>query len=375
VLPGLAAGSPGDAALAVGGHLKVTVALTSGDRVIASHHLGDLDHLDARLGLREAIAHLEHLTGVAPTLVVHDLHPDYASTVVAEDLAAERDIPSMGVQHHHAHLASCLVEHRRSAPVVALCFDGVGFGTDGSLWGGELLVGDLAGFRRVGHLREVALPGGTAAIREPWRMAVAWLAEVLGPDEAVRRLSPLDARAGPVVALTAHGSTSRTTGAGRLFDAVAALVLGRTEAQYEAQGAIELEGAARSVPRRGAPTYPDGVRIHGGPDELVLDPGPLLTAVLADLDAGRGAGEVAAGFHESLGRGAACAAAEAARAEDLATVVLTGGVFQNARLSEIVAEALRDEGMEVLIHRVVPPNDGGLSIGQAAVGMAAAPRS
>ncbi|MDP1805455.1 MAG: Sua5/YciO/YrdC/YwlC family protein, partial [Acidimicrobiales bacterium] len=176
--------------LAVGAELKSTVAVAKGDTVVASHHIGDLEHLAAYRSFLQAVDHLCGLTGVTPAVVAHDLHPEYLSTKFAADL----DLPAVGVQHHHAHIASCLVEHRHTEPVLGIAFDGLGMGTDGTAWGGELLVADLDGFRRVGHLRPVALPGGDRAAREPWRMAIAWLAETLGPEAAERYGRTVDDR-------------------------------------------------------------------------------------------------------------------------------------------------------------------------------------
>ncbi|MDQ4089679.1 MAG: carbamoyltransferase HypF, partial [Actinomycetota bacterium] len=176
--------------LAVGAELKSTIAVVKGDNVVASHHIGDLEHLAAYRSFLQAVDHLCGLTGVTPQVVAHDLHPEYLSTKFAADL----DLPAVGVQHHHAHIASCLVEHGRTEPVLGVAFDGLGMGTDGTAWGGELLVADLDGFRRVGHLRPVALPGGDRAAREPWRMAIAWLAETLGSEAAERYGRTVDDR-------------------------------------------------------------------------------------------------------------------------------------------------------------------------------------
>ena len=233
------------AVLAVGAELKSTVAVTKGRHVVASHHIGDLEHLATYRSFLQAVEHLPRLYGVAPDVVAHDLHPEYLSTKFALDLG----LPTVGVQHHHAHAASCMVEHGRTEAVLAVCLDGLGYGPDGSLWGGELLVADLAGFRRVGHLRSVVLPGGVAAIREPWRMAASWLSVVAGAETAVARLAPLDERALVVVALAERGGGPATTAMGRLFDAVAVLLGGRARVTFEAQAAIELEAAARTVSR------------------------------------------------------------------------------------------------------------------------------
>jgi hydrogenase maturation protein HypF len=350
--------------LAVGAELKSTVAVTKGGQVVASHHIGDLEHLATYRSFLQAVEHLPRLHGVVPEVIAHDLHPEYLSTKYAVDL----DAPTVGVQHHHAHAASCMVEHGRTDPVVAICFDGLGFGTDGSLWGGELLVADLAGFRRVGHLRSVVMPGGVAAIREPWRMAASWLATAAGPDAAVARFAPMDERAAAVVGLAERGGGPTTSAVGRLFDAVATLLGGRATVTFEAQAAIELEAAARTVPREQAPRHDGTVVVAEDADGAsVLDPAPLIAALLADRDAGIPRAVLAAGFHEAIGAAAARWAASAAVCQGLDTVVLTGGVFQNARLTDVVESDLRAAGLQVLVHEQVPANDGGISIGQAAI--------
>ncbi|MDP9020826.1 MAG: carbamoyltransferase HypF, partial [Actinomycetota bacterium] len=229
--------------LAVGAELKNTVSVAKDANVVASHHIGDLEHLAAHRSFLQATEHLCHLTGVEPEVVAHDLHPEYLSTKYALDL----DLPTVGVQHHHAHVASCLVEHGRTDPVLGIAFDGLGLGTDGTLWGGELLVADLRGFRRVGHLRSLPLPGGAQAIREPWRMALAWAHTALGPAAAARYGESADERWRAVLALLERPETPVTSSAGRLFDAVAALVGLRPRITYEGQAAIELEAAAADL--------------------------------------------------------------------------------------------------------------------------------
>ncbi|HTJ76436.1 MAG TPA: carbamoyltransferase HypF [Acidimicrobiales bacterium] len=348
--------------LAVGAELKSTVAVAKGDTVVASHHIGDLEHLAAYRSFLQAVDHLCSLTGVTPAVVAHDLHPEYLSTKFAADL----DLPAVGVQHHHAHIASCLVEHGRTEPVLGVAFDGLGLGTDGTAWGGELLVADLGSFRRVGHLRTVSLPGGDRAAREPWRMAVAWLAETLGAEAAERYGRTADDRWAAVLALALRPDALRTSSAGRLFDAVAALLGLRRQITYEAQAAIELESAAAGQPLAGPGGYE--LDLVDGPDgTLVLDPSPLLATVVAEHRRGAPTPAVAAGFHAGLGRGVAAAAARAAAENGLDTVALSGGVFQNARLTAVVAGELERAGLAVLVHHRLPPNDGGVSVGQAAV--------
>jgi hydrogenase maturation protein HypF len=343
--------------LAVGAELKNTISVAKDDWVVASHHIGDLEHLATFQSFRQAMAHVSNLYGVSADVIAHDLHPEYLSTKAAHDAG----MPLFPVQHHHAHIAACLVEHGEPGPVLGVAFDGLGYGTDGTLWGGEFLRADLSTFERLGHLRPLSMPGGTAAIREPWRMALAWAHAAAGADGAARVAARLHPEPEPVLALVARAYGPTTTSAGRLFDAVAALLGLRAVVTYEGQAAVELEAAARRVPRARAPVYP--VDITGA----VLDPRPLVAAVIADVERGRDRDEIAAGFHEGLGRGAAALAAALAADHQLATVALSGGVFQNSRLTGIVHDELAAQGLRVLVHRHIPANDGGISVGQAAV--------
>ena len=352
--------------LAVGAELKSTVAVAKGSSVVASHHIGDLEHLPAYRSFLQAVDHLCHLAGVAPEVVVHDLHPEYLSTKFAQDL----DLPLVGVQHHHAHIASCLVDNGRDEEVLGVAFDGTGLGCDDSLWGGEFLVAGLRGFRRVGHLRPVRLPGGAMAIREPWRMGLVWAEQALGREAAERYGASVDERWPAVLALAGRPETVRTTSAGRLFDAVAALLGLRAKVSYEAQAAIELEAVAAAVAVEDAPDYPMAAAAAAGEGPVVLDPAPLVARIVAERDRGTPVAEVAAGFHAGLGRAVAETAAALARSAGLSTVALSGGVFQNARLTGAVAARLAESGLEVLVHRRIPPNDGGISLGQAAVAAA-----
>ncbi|MFN2504242.1 MAG: carbamoyltransferase HypF [Acidimicrobiales bacterium] len=355
--------------LAVGAELKNTVTVAKGQNLIASHHIGDLEHLAAYRSFLQAVDHLCHLTGVTPEVVAHDLHPEYLSTKFAVDL----DLPALSVQHHHAHIASCLVDHGRGPdePVLGLAFDGLGMGPDGTIWGGEFLVADLRGYRRVGRLRPVPLVGGNLAIREPWRMALVWAHAALGADEAERYGSQVDERWPALIGLAERPDALLTTSAGRLFDAVAALLGLRPRVTYEAQAAIELEALAVTVPAADAPEYPVAVEQVG--DLLQLDPAPLLAGVVAERDRGTDLALIAAGFHAGFGRGAAEMAVRLAAAEGLDTVALSGGVFQNVRLTQVVKQALVAAGLTVLAHHHLPPNDGGVSVGQAAIAAAADP--
>jgi hydrogenase maturation protein HypF len=356
--------------LACGAELKSTFCVARGARAWVSQHIGDLGNWETLRSFREGVAHFERLFAVTPEVIAHDLHPDYLSTAYAleREAAGEgRAIALLGVQHHHAHLAAVLAEHGERGPAVGAIFDGAGHGSDGTAWGGELLVGGLAGFRRAGHLRPVGLPGGDRAAREPWRMACAWIAQATGdprppvPAALADRVDP--ARWEAVAQLAWDGASAPpTTSMGRLFDAVAALCGLRPQVSYEGQAAIELEWICDPGERGAYELRFDG-------DEL--DPRPALRGAIADLAAGASPAIVSARFHRGLAAVTARACAEIAAAEGLATVVLAGGVFQNRVLLDAVCADLQRAGLRVLTPRRLPPNDGAISYGQAAIAAAA----
>jgi hydrogenase maturation protein HypF len=327
--------------IAAGAELKSTFCVARRDEAFLSAHLGDLESEQAYRAFRTDLDLYLAMLGVEPELVAHDLHPEYLATKWALDQDAEL----VGVQHHHAHAAACLAEHGEEGPALGLVFDGTGYGTDGTLWGSELLCCDLTSFERVAHLEPVPLPGGEAAVREPWRVAAAYLERAGLPVPWERwQLVRETLKVGPPLAC----------GMGRLFDAVAAVLGVREAVSYEGQAAIELEHLAGEAP---AEPYPWR---FGESTELVA-------RCHAEHLAGRPAGEVAARFHETVAAGAAAVCAEAGGP---GTVVLTGGTFQNLRLLASTTRRLECLGFRVLSHRIVPPNDGGVSFGQAAVAAA-----
>jgi hydrogenase maturation protein HypF len=348
--------------LACGAELKSTFCLAKGRHAFVSHHIGDLENYETFRSFTEGVEHYRRLFAVEPEVVAHDLHPEYLSTKYAAELDG---VELEGVQHHHAHVAACLADNGEPGPAIGVAFDGLGYGTDGTIWGGELLLADLESFRRVGHLETVPMPGGAAAIREPWRMAAAWLDAALEgrvPEDLAVVRGNLD-RWERVVALARSGTASPvTSSAGRLFDAVAAILGVRDAVNYEGQAAVELEQLADPAEED---AYPVGIGQAGG---LLLLPGAdLVRAVVADLAAGAASPAVAARFHNGLA-GATVAACESLReATGLETVALSGGVFQNLLLLERTAGGLEARGFRVLLHSRVPPNDGGISLGQAAV--------
>jgi len=352
--------------LACGAELKSTFCVARGRRAWVSHHIGDLENWETLSSFRSGVEHFERLFAVAPAVVAHDLHPDYLST----KYALEREgVEHVGVQHHHAHLAACLAEHAEAGAVVGAIYDGTGYGPDGTIWGGELLVGGLEGFERAGSLWPVRLPGGAAAIREPWRMACAWLVAA-GEEEPVMPPTLAGAvdttRWRQVAELARTGAASpQTTSMGRLFDAVSALCGVRATVNYEGQAATELEALADPGERAG---YPLPLLSDG-----TLDARPTVRAILADVAAGVEVAEVSARFHNAVAAATAEACAAAARRGGLDTAVLSGGVFQNRLLLDSTVDRLAETGLRVLVPERLPPNDGGISFGQAAVAAARLP--
>lgn len=343
--------------LAVGGHLKATFALGRDAHALLSSPLGDLDGLETWQAYERALAHHEQLFGFTADQVVHDLHPDYATTRYARASGK----PCLAVQHHHAHMASCMADNGLNEPVIGVVFDGAGLGPDGTFWGGEFLVGDCRSFRRAGHLRTVPMPGG--AVREPWRMALAHLADAgVGckafegrlPGEDRRRLAIASARA-PL-----------TSSAGRLFDAVAALagVCGRVS--FEAQAAMALEALAT----RAGECTPYPTTVEGGPEGITLDTRPCIRQVASEVDRDLPPEAIAARFHAGLAAGISQVCAHLRASTGLSTVVLSGGVFLNAILTEQLVGHLSAEGFRVYWHHQVPPGDGGLALGQLAIAAA-----
>ncbi|MFA1541730.1 carbamoyltransferase HypF [Actinomadura monticuli] len=342
----------GPSVLACGAELKNTFCLARDGRAFVSHHIGDLENYETFRAFEEGIEHFKRLFDTIPELVAHDLHPEYLST----KYALVQDLPSIGVQHHHAHIASCLADNGADAPVIGVAFDGTGYGTDGTLWGGEFLVADLRGFERAGHLEPVPMPGGAAAIREPWRMAAAY---GVPEDLAVARRPDWAA----VAELAGRGvNAPLTSSMGRLFDAVAAVLGVRDRVNYEGQAAVELEQLADPSDLA---AYP--VTITG---EFTVMGRDLLDAAVDDLRTGVPGPTIAARFHNGVAALIVAAASRLREERNLGTVALSGGVFQNMLLLERAVQRLTEAGFDVLTHHRVPPNDGGISLGQAAIATA-----
>jgi len=359
--------------IACGAELKSTFCLARGKKAWVSPHIGDLKNYETLSSYREGIAHFEKLFAVRPEIAAHDLHPDYLSTAYAFE---REGVELIGVQHHHAHLAACLAEHGETGPAVGAIFDGSGYGTDGTVWGGEFLVGGLAEFQRAGHLWPVRLPGGDRAVREPWRMACAWLAEASGgvpeiPPTLRRFVAPEKWSA--VAKLGSTGIASPVTSSiGRLFDAVAAICGVCVEANYEGQPAVELEALADKAGDDQPLTIPivRRRREDDGTEDLLLDPREMMVAIARDAAAGVPASAVSARFHSALAAATATVCRALAETNGIGTVVLSGGVFQNRRLLEGTTALLTGSGLRVLTPNLLPPNDGGISYGQVAVAAA-----
>jgi hydrogenase maturation protein HypF len=358
--------------LAVGGQLKATFALGRGGHAFLSHHLGDLDHYAAYQAFTRDIGLYEQLFDVRPERVAHDLHLDYASSSYARERARADGIESVGVQHHHAHVASCMAEHRLPGPVIGVAFDGTGFGTDGTIWGGEFLVADYRQFRRAAHLRAVGMPGGDQAIREPWRMAVAHLDDCATECPVLERAMPSESLRMIRSMLAKRINTPMTSSAGRLFDAVAALAGVRHRVEYEGQAAMELEWLASDVDPDGL--YRFDLEAVPGRDSLeptiVIDTRGLIRAVAQESTEGVESARIARRFHSTVVEIISAICVRLHRETGIADVVLSGGVFCNALLAAEAEARLLAEGFIVYRHTLVPPNDGGLSLGQLAIAAA-----
>ncbi|MCA1652466.1 MAG: carbamoyltransferase HypF [Acidobacteria bacterium] len=357
--------------LAVGGQLKNTFALGRGRDGFVSHHIGDLDELSAYRAFCRDIDLYERLLAIEPRVIVHDLHPGYGSTRYAVERAAAAGLTTMAVQHHHAHVASCMAEHGLSEPVIGVAFDGTGYGEDGTVWGGEFLVGDARSVHRAAHLRPVALPGGDQAVREPWRMALAHLLDAgLSPAAIEQRVGKDCVRT--VMRMIERGvNTPRTSSAGRLFDAIAAIAGVRDHVSFEGQAAMQLEWLAGEVDAdRG---YPHHLEPEG--DRLTIDTRPIITEACRDAGLGRSPATIARRFHVALADVVESVCVRLRERTGIGAVVLSGGVFLNVILTLDCEARLSRAGFRVFGHRMVPPGDGGVSLGQLAVAAGGITRS
>lgn len=357
----------GPTVLAVGGELKATFCLAVGDRAFVSQHIGDLGNLATLATFEKAVEHLMRLLRVEPEAVACDAHPNYASVRWAEAFALRRGLPLVRVQHHRGHIASLAVEHQHVGPLIGVCFDGTGYGDGGTVWGGEFFVGKVESLERVAHVDYIPLPGGDAAVERPYRMALAHLWSAGIPwNESLPcvRACPLAERKILLAQLQRNVNCVPTSSVGRLFDAVAALIGVRQIATYEAQAAIELEAVAEEVP--------NGYDIPLNTNALLrFDPRSLLRQVASDWLGDVPVPVIAGRFHRGLADSVVRVCGILREQRGVNAVGLTGGVFQNMLLLRLTVESLQRDGFAVLVHRQVPANDGGLSLGQAVLARAA----
>ncbi len=353
--------------LGTGGQEKGTFAITRGNMAFVSSHLGDLGDFRGQMNYREELDAFKKLLGVEPEVVVCDMHPDYFTTRFCDELES---VTTLTVQHHHAHAVSVMVEHGIEEPVIAVSFDGTGFGMDGKLWGGEFLLAHYHDFTRLAHLKYLPLPGGAMAVREPWRMALMYLWKLYG-DSVFDRAAPVfsfDALPVNEVLLMARKgiNSPETSSIGRLFDAVASLLGCGHRVSYEAQASIALENLALQAGR--TDRYYGFDLVDG--NVIQIDPSPVIEGIVNDLSTGVGVEEIAAVFHNSVARMVADLLLKLIKKCGCDRVVISGGVFQNRYLCEKISELAGPLRLNIYQHKIVPPNDGGLSLGQVQVGVA-----
>ena len=351
--------------LAVGGELKSTVCVVRGNEVFLSQHVGDLENLESYGFFEEAVEHLQRILETRPRVIAHDLHPDYFSTKWAQERSG---VQLVGVQHHHAHICACMAENHLDGKVIGIALDGTGYGTDGAIWGGEMLVADYLGFERAAHFEYLPLPGGAAAIHEPWRMAVSYLVKHYGmgiENLELPFLKEVDSRKLSVVLqiIEREVNSPRTSSCGRLFDAVAALVGLRGTVNYEAQAAIELEMAARDS--QGEAAYPLDLNLQG--TVWLIGTKPLFEWLLRDIRKQASVADMSRKFHNGLALVLVDAAERIRDKTKLDRVCLSGGCFLNALLLETMVANLRQRSFDVYFHTEVPAGDGGISLGQAVI--------
>lgn len=360
--------------LAVGAELKNTFCITRQSYAFLSHHIGDLENYETLRSFEEGVAHFERLFRIHPQALAYDLHPDYLATRYAQERACQENIPALGIQHHHAHIAACMAENGLDGnqPVIGVALDGAGYGEDGAIWGGEFLVANYTSYQRPVHLVYTRLPGGDKAARQPWRMALSWLETCglswemnLPPMHHIHQKPEANALLQAIRCQLHNGlNAPNTSSAGRLFDAVASLVGIRQEVNYEAQAAIELETLAAAASDETA-GYP--MSIIGQSGNQRLDPTPLFAALLVDLRQQQPAAVIAARFHNGLAQAVSEVCCTLRGQFGINLVALSGGVWQNMTLLRKTLTFLESQGFKIYIHRQVPANDGGLALGQAVI--------
>ncbi len=357
--------------LATGAELKNTFCLSNGRYAFLSHHIGDMENFETRQSFEEGVAHFEKLFRVKPELIAYDLHPNYLASRYALERAEREGITAVGVQHHHAHIAAVMAEngHPGDRPVIGVSFDGTGYGDDGAIWGGEFLIADYAGYERPYHLVYTPLPGGDLAVREPWRLALAWLrhlnAECGAWNAEFESALRIPHSALQIVwqQMERGINAPPTSSMGRLFDAVAALVGIRHTVNYEAQAAIELEALVD-------PTETDAYPFTIHHSQFTIDPSPLIHTLLSDLHQNTPLPTIAARFHNGVAQMTLDVCRELRKRTGINEVALSGGVWQNVALLQKMVQLLQQEQFTLLLHSQTPPNDGGLALGQTAVAFA-----
>lgn len=353
--------------LALGGELKNTISFSKENYVFLSQYLGDLKSVETLSFLKKSIANLKKMFRINPEIIACDLHPDYLSTQYAEEIGAKKGLKVVKVQHHHAHIVSCMVENNIKEKVIGVAYDGTGYGDDGKIWGGEFLLCDLKEYLRVGHLKYYPLPGGDKAIAEPWRMAYSYLYSIYGPKaktldiDFIQRMD-YDKLSIIEKMIDKNINSPLTSSCGRLFDAASSLIGIRDEISYEGQAAMELESfCASGIKER----YNFCIFKEG--DELIIDPQEIFIEIIKDLKEGIDKKVMAAKFHNTIAGFTLNLCVKIRENSGINKIALSGGVFQNKYLTEKVVSLLEDKGFKVYTQSKVPPNDGGISLGQAVV--------
>ncbi|HHT9130022.1 MAG TPA: carbamoyltransferase HypF [Candidatus Brocadiaceae bacterium] len=356
--------------LACGAELKNTFCLTKGKKAILSQHMGDLENYETLEFFKESLNNLKNSFRVTPRIIAHDLHPDYLSTRFALEYAAQMNIPDtriISVQHHHAHIVSCMAEHGLKGEVIGVAFDGTGYGTDGNIWGGEFLLVNKRNFMRKAHLQYVSMPGGDRAVREPWRMAISYLYQTFG-DDIFEAIPPFFERRNTkdvdiIIKMIKKGvNAPLTSSVGRLFDAVSSLLGIRDMITFEGEAAIGLEMAVDRGDETGSELYPFQI-ITGIPN--IIDLKPFVKSIVEDFNKGVKPAIISSKFHHTLAKIIVKVTEILAEESGIKDVVLSGGVFQNMLLSKFTTDHLTKAGFKVWSHEQVPTNDGGIALGQA----------
>ncbi|TFG45873.1 MAG: carbamoyltransferase HypF, partial [Dehalococcoidia bacterium] len=354
--------------LGVGAQEKNTFCLTRDDNAFVSQHIGDMENLETVEHFENTIRLYEKMFRITPEAIVCDLHPDYVASKWAEQEASKLELPLIKVQHHHAHIAACLAENAVQGKVIGVALDGTGYGADGKIWGGEFLVADMADYERAAHLEYLPLPGGEAAVKKPYRTVIGYLYRLFGEDGLTKAAGCLRGVEGSEIDIIKQQidrglNTPETSSAGRLFDAVAAIIGVRSEIQYDAQAAIELEMAAEDVETKDS--YPFDIVVNGSVRVVRLR--RLFEGIVDDMANGVGTAEIAARFHNTVVDIISDVCQSLRNDRGLDTVALSGGCFMNRRLLRQAVERLSSDGFKVYAHREIPTNDGGISLGQVVV--------